>query len=258
MSFAGRVALITGASRGIGAAIAHRLAFEGAHVVLTGRSVSRPSHTGLEGTLLGVAQSIERAGGTAVVHGLDVTDADAVGRVVADVAHSHGGIDLLVNNASRLDLTPYPSQRRVDELHAANARGTHACTVNCLPHLRDRRGQVLTLSPPLDGAKRWLQVAPAYALSKYGMTMSTLSVASEVKANTLWPKRTVATAATKLLEQRLASEPYYSAGRAPDYFAAAAMVLLRRGVTGGSFFDEDVLPYTGAPREPQAPLDMFV
>lgn len=259
MSFSGRVALITGASRGIGAALARHLAAEGAHVVLTGRSVSAPSHERLDGTLLDVARDIARAGGTAVVHGLDVTDADAVGRVVADVAHAHGGIDLLVNNASRLDLTPFPSQKRVDELHAANARATHACTVSCLPHLQERRGQVLTLAPPLDGAAWWLQKAPAaYAMSKYGMTMSTLSVASLVKANTLWPKRTIATAATRMLEERLAAEPYHSAGRDPDYFARAAMVLLGRSVTGMSFLDEDVLLYAETPGQPQAPLDMFV
>lgn len=257
MSFEGRVALITGAARGIGAAIARALATEGAHVVLTGRSLSEPSHAALDGTLLEVATSIKRAGGTAFVHKMDVTDAEQIRDVVRLVAQSHGGIDILVNNASAIDARLFPSQARTDWMYATNARATHACTVACLPHLEQQGGQVLTMAPPLEGARRWLTVAPAYAMSKYGMTMSTLSVADRVKANTLWPKRTVATAATKMLQART-DQPCYSAGRSPKYVAAAALLLLGRDTTGHTFLDEDILPHCDAPGSPVAPLDMFV
>ena len=250
-----RVVLITGGARGIGAALARRLAADGAHVVLAGRSVEAPSSRKLQGTLLGTARAIAAAGGVAFVQPLDVTDAADVRRAVARVAREHGGIDVLVNNASAVDPSARPTQESMDRMHATNARGTLACNAACLPHLKERRGQILTFSPPLPGMERWLSTMPAYAMSKYGMTMATLAYAQEVRANTLWPTRSVRTAATRMLEDR-SGVPYHTLGRSPDYFAAAAREVLVAAPeeTGRMLLDEQVLPH--APDE--APMDAFV
>lgn len=253
-SLARRVVLITGAARGIGAELARRLARDGAHVVLAGRSVEEPSSRKLQGTLVGTARAIAAEGGVAFIQPLDVTDARAVRRAVDAVAREHGGLDVLVNNASAVDARRRPSQESVDRMHATNARAALACNAAAAPHLARAGGQILTFSPPLPGMEAWLPTMPAYAMSKYGMTMATLAFAHEVRANTLWPRKTVRTAATRMLEDATGA-PYHSKGRSPAYFAEAARdLLLRDGVTGRSFLDEDVLPHA----EDDAPLDAFV
>lgn len=255
-----KVCLITGGARGIGLEVGKRLARDGAHVVLAGRSLARPSSSKLEGTLLDAARAIHAEGGVCVVHRMDVTTAADVRDTVARVVRQHGGLDVLVNNASAVDVTPRPGQASVDRMHFTNARATQACIDACLPHLVARQGKVLTLSPPMDPSSpaslhRWLQTMPAYALSKYGMTMATLACAHVVDANTLWPRKAVRTAATKMLEAKT-GVPYYSRGRSAAYVAEAArdVLLLPAGTTGRMFLDEDVLPH----EEDDAPLDAFV
>jgi len=253
-SLSRRVVLITGGARGIGAALARRLARDGAHVVLAGRSVEEPSSRKLEGTLVGTARSIAAEGGVAFVRPLDVTDARAVRREVEAVAREHGGLDVLVNNASAVDPRRKPTQESIDRMHSTNARATLACNSAAAPHLSRSGGQILTFSPPLSGMEEWLSHMPAYAMSKYGMTMATLAFSSpSLRANTLWPRKTVRTAATRMLEDAT-GVPYHTKGRSADYFAEAARdLLLLPNATGRCFLDEDVLPHA----EDDAPLDAF-
>lgn len=250
-----RVALITGASRGIGAAIGRRLARHAdTTVVLTGRSTKAPSHPTLAGTLEDVARDIRHDGGRVEVEKLDVRDADAIRSIVNRIVERHGGIDVLVNNASAIDIRPAPPADRIDLMHTANCRGTLLMNLACIDTLEQRGGQILTLSPSLESMHRWL-TGPAlpYAVSKYGMTLATLGLSKRVKANCLWPKRTIATAATRMLEERV-HEPYFSAGRDPDYFAEAVERVLQSSDSGRALLDEDVLPHP----DERAPLDMFV
>ena len=249
----GKIVLITGASRGVDASVARRLAMEGARVVLTGRSLGKPSSIQLKGTLLSVAKGIHDMGGLAFVHSMDVTDANAIRETVDAVARQHGKIDMLINNASATDSQPSPTQKSVDRMHSTNDRATYACNVACLPHLKETRGQILTFSPPLPRSDKWIQCMPAYAMSKYGMTMATLAFAKEVKANTLWPRCTLRTSATRMLEKHT-GVPYYSKGRHVAYFSEAVYNLLMRDISGRTLLDEEVLPH--APDD--APLDAFV
>ena len=214
-----------------------------------------PSSRKLQGTLDVTARAITPSGGVDYVQPLDVTDARDVRRDVNCVVRDHGGIDVLVNNASAVDPRPHPNLESVDRMHSTNARAALLCNAACVPHLAERGGQILSFSPPLPGLERWLSTMPAYAMSKYGMTMATLAFAHEVRANSLWPKRTVRTAATRMLEDKT-GVPYFTQGRSPDYFAEAARDLLVRAdaPTGRMFLDEHILPH--APDE--APLDIFV
>ena len=249
--------LVTGASRGIGAAFSKRIARDGAHVVLTGRSAESPSHPRLQGTLSELAEEIRTAGGSADVFALDVRDERRVSSVVKRVIETHKRLDVVVNNASAIDISPTPRQKNAALMLDVNARGTMMVNLATLSELKRTGGQILSLSPPLDDFQKWLPMAPPYAVSKYGMTMATIGFAAHVKANCLWPKRTVATAATAMLEARVGTA-YHSAGRSADYFAEAMLTLLTNSsLTGKTLLDEDVLPYDGDDSD-KAPLDMFV
>ncbi len=250
----GKVVLVTGASRGIGAAFSRTIAREGAHVILTGRSAVAPSHAALEGTLTEVRDAIRHDGGLASLYEMDVRNERQIQRVIDDVVSTTGRLDVLVNNASAIDVSKTPSVSRIDLLRSVNCRGTLLANLACLPHLRRTGGQILTLSPPIDSSHAmWLQMAPTYATTKYGMTMSTLGFSRDVLANCIWPKRTIATAATKLLEQQTGTA-YFSQGRDPSYFARAMMQLLSLRVSGRAILDEDVVPND----DDRAPIDMFV
>ena len=250
----GKVVLVTGASCGIGAAFSRRIAQEGAHVVLTGRSTNTPSHTSLKGTLCQVRDDIRDIGGTASLYEMDVRNAEQINQVVDAVTTDTGRLDVLVNNASAIDVSKEPSVSRIDLMRSVNCRGTLLTTLACLSHLRETNGQILSLSPPIDNSQLfWLRMAPAYAMTKYGMTMSTLAFSDVVHANCIWPKRTIATAATKLLEQQTGTA-YFSQGREPSYFADAMIKLLNQQVSGKTVLDEDLLPNLNN----DAPLDMFV
>lgn len=245
--------MVTGASRGIGRAIALRVAQDGANVVLTGRSYGEPSHQALAGTLQEVALEVEEAGGTALPLAMDVRCETQINRAVDAASSMFGGIDVLVNNASAIDL----SGKKLDLMHEVNTRGTLLCTKACLPHLRQSEvGHVLALSPPVRQlSQRWLAPHLEYTLSKYGMTMCMLAHANKgVCANTLWPKHVIATAATRMLEEQT-GHPVFTKGRAPDYAAEAVHRLLCTDATGQMLLDQDLVP---PPSKCEAPLDMFV
>ncbi len=246
--------MVTGASRGIGRAIALRAAQDGANVVLTGRSYCEPSHQALEGTLQEVALEVEEAGGIALPLAMDVRCEKQVVRAVNVASSMFGGIDVLVNNASAIDLS---GKKNLDLMHEVNTRGTLLCTKACLPHLRQSDvGHVLALSPPVRQlSRRWLAPHFEYTLSKYSMTMCMLAHAGKgVCANTLWPKHVIATAATRMLEEQT-GHPVFTKGRSPEYVAEAVHRLLCTDATGQMLLDQDLVP---PPSECEAPLDMFV
>ena len=250
-SLAGRTLLISGGSRGIGLAIAVRAARDGANVALLAKTGT--PHPKLEGTVHTAAAAIEAAGGHALPIVGDVrSDAD-IARAVAATVEAFGGIDVVVNNASVIDLsgTLDLAEKRYDLMQDVNVRGTFMLSRAALPWLR-RAGNphILSLSPPLNLAPKWLGAFPGYMLAKYGMTLATLGLAAEfasdgIAANTLWPRTTIATAAVRFA---LGGEQMIRASRTPELYADAAhLVLCRpaRGHTGQSLIVEDVLLESG-------------
>lgn len=252
----GRTIFITGASRGIGKAIALRMARDGANVVLTGRSLDSPSHAELDGTLQETAEMVRQLGGTPLALQLDVRDPHMIEDAAQEAAHTFGGIDVLVNNASAIDLSPNPTVQSMDLMHSVNVRGTALCTMRCLPYLRRSPiGHVLALAPPLRRLeRRWLAPHLPYTMSKYGMTMCMMAHANKtICANTLWPRRVVATAATRMLEEQT-GHPVYTQGRPASYVAEAVHKLVQTNMSGHMLLDEDLM----APQlYGHAPLDLF-
>lgn len=245
--------LITGASRGIGRAIAFACAKKGAHVIVTGRSLDNPSHQRLEGTLNQVAEEIRQIGGKATAIKMDVRDGNGVLVTTRRIRETYGGIDILVNNASAIDLRFPTSVEKTHLVCDVNVRGTANCIAACLHTLEDRRGQILTLSPPMDHMSDWLDMSPIYAASKYSMTMMTLGVSQRIRANCMWPRCTISTAATRLLE-KTSGRPVFTKGRPPEFFAEAAVALFEQSQgTAQTLFDEDLIPISD-----DSELDMFV
>jgi citronellol/citronellal dehydrogenase len=244
-----KTAFITGASRGIGRAMALRFARDGANVVIAAKTVE--SHPKLEGTIFTVAAEVEAAGGKALPIQLDIRDEMAVEAAVKRAAESFGGIDILVNNASAISLTNTlgTPARRFDLMHQVNTRGTFVCAQACIPFLkRVPNPHILTLSPPLNLKPRWFKDHLAYTLSKYGMSMCTLGLAAELAAdgvavNSLWPRTTIATAAVAtFFPQAMA------ASRTPEIMSDAAYAIVSRPsreCTGQFFIDEEVLRAAG-------------
>jgi citronellol/citronellal dehydrogenase len=270
MSAGARTVFITGASRGIGRAIALRCARAGQRVVVTGKTDA--PHPKLSGTIHSVAAEVQAAGGEALALQLDVRDEQAVSAAVARAAGHFGGIDVLVNNASAISLTATPATplRRWDLMQQVNARGTFACAQACLPWLeRSPNPHILTLSPPLNLKPRWFRDHVAYSISKYGMSLCTLGFAAEfadrgIAANSLWPRTTIATAAVEVYFPQA-----MSASRTPQIVADAAWWILgqpARDCTGNFFVDEDALraagvrDFSGYALTPGAPLaaDLFL
>jgi citronellol/citronellal dehydrogenase len=250
VSLRGRTIFITGATRGIGREIALRCARDGANIVVTGKSVQ--PHPKLPGTVGSVAGEIEVAGGRALAIQLDVRDADAIAAAVNNAADTFGGIDVLVNNASAISLTGTLDTpiRRLDLMLAVNLRGTFACSQACIPHLKKAANpHILTLSPPLNTHARWFKGHVAYTIAKYGMSMCTLGMAEEYRAdgiavNSLWPRTTIATAA---IEVNFPAA-ILRASRKPAIMADAAYVILNRDsrkATGNFYVDETVLRQEG-------------
>lgn len=245
-ALAGKTIFMSGGSRGIGLAIALRAARDGANVAIMAKT-DAPQPT-LEGTVHTAAAEIEAAGGQALAIVGDVRDADAVVAAARRTADRFGGIDVCVNNASAINLTPLSELpvKRFDLMMQINVRGTYVVSRACVPYLRANGGHVLTLSPPIDLDPRWLGPHAAYTLSKYGMTMLTLGLAEELRAdgvaaNALWPRTLIATAAVQNL---LGGEAAMARARRPEIVAEAAHAILVRDpatCTGNCFVDDDVL-----------------
>jgi citronellol/citronellal dehydrogenase len=247
----GRVIFMSGGSRGIGLAIAIRAARDGARVALMAKTAE--PHPKLPGTIYTAADEIQAAGGEALPMVGDIRDADAVDTAVAETVERFGGIDVVVNNASAINLSPMRDLeiKRFDLMQTINARGTFVVTKACLPHLRQSdHAHVLTLSPPLSADPRWLQGHSAYTLSKMGMTMITLGVAKDeaeagVAANCLWPRTIIATAAVQNL---LGGDEAMARSRTPEIVADAAHAILVRDpreCTGNTFIDDELLAEVG-------------
>ncbi|MFN8242546.1 MAG: NAD(P)-dependent oxidoreductase [Ferruginibacter sp.] len=250
MSFANKTVLITGASRGIGKAIGLKLAAAGANIVIASKSVEENPKLG--GTIYSAAAEMEAAGGKALAVQCDIRFEEQVQQVVDQAVARFGGIDILVNNASAINLTTTEKteSRRFDLMYDINVRGTFMVSRACIPWLKQStNAHILTLSPPINLDPKWFARHLAYTISKYDMTMIALGLAAELKpfniaANSLWPRTTIATAAVNNL---LGGEALMKMSRTPDIVADAAFEILSRPATqctGNSFIDEEVL--TGA------------
>ncbi len=268
----GKTLFITGASRGIGKAIALRAARDGANVVIAAKTVA--PHPKLPGTIYTAAEEIEQAGGAALPCQVDIRFENQIHAAVEQAVARFGGIDILVNNASAIFLagTLATPLKRYDLMHGVNVRGTFATSQACLPHLRNAPNpHVLNLSPPLNLEARWFAPHLAYTLSKYGMSLCVLGMAEEfrddgVAVNALWPRTAIATAAVRNL---LGGEEAIRGSRHPAIVADAAHWILTqdsRACTGHFFVDEAVLRQNGVTDfdryavDPDAPLmpDFFL
>lgn len=253
MSLAGKTLFISGASRGIGLAIALRAARDGANIAIAAKT-DRP-HPKLPGTIHSAAQEIEAAGGRALALKVDIRDEQAVADAARRCAEHFGGIDILVNNASAISLTPTLETplKRFDLMFGVNVRGTFVCSQACLPYLiqaaqAGRNPHILNLAPPLNIKAHWFAPHVAYTMSKYGMSMCVLGMAEEfrsagVAVNALWPRTVIATAALNVIPGVDATR-----GRKPEIMADAAHVILTRDArqcTGHFFIDDEVLEEAG-------------
>jgi citronellol/citronellal dehydrogenase len=249
----GRSLFITGASRGIGLAIALRAARDGANVAIAAKT-SEP-HPKLPGTIFTAAAEIEAAGGRALPLQTDIRDDEQVARAVERTVREFGGIDILVNNASAISLTDTPAtdMRRFDLMHDVNARGTFLCSKLCLPHLeRAANPHILMLSPPLNIEERWFAPHLAYSLAKFGMSLCVLGLAGELRArgiavNALWPRTVIGTAALKIAMQGAKPDDLRRV-RSPEILADAAHAILTRdsrSFSGHFCIDEEVLREEG-------------
>jgi citronellol/citronellal dehydrogenase len=271
-SLTGKTVFITGGSRGIGKAIALRLAQEGANIAIAAKTAE--PHPKLEGTIYSVAAEIEAIGAKALPLQADIRDEEGVKNAVAQTVETFGSIDILINNASAINLTPTESiePKRFDLMHGINVRGTFFTCQACIPYLKkSSNGHILNLSPPLNLAPKWFAPHLAYTMSKYGMSMIVLGLAGELKkyrigVNALWPRTTIATAAVQNL---LGGDYIVQRSRKPTIVADAAYAVLKKNAaecTGNFFFDEDVLrdegttdftPYAVNPEQPLMP-DIFI
>lgn len=251
MSFQNKTVLITGASRGIGKAIGLRLAKEGANIVIASKSVEENPKLG--GTIFSAAAEMEAAGGKALAVQCDIRFEDQVQNVIDKTIAAFGGIDILVNNASAINLTPTEQiePKRYDLMHDINVRGTFFVSKACIPFLKkSTNAHILNLSPPVNMDLKWFKNHLAYTISKYNMSMIALGLSAELKkyniaANALWPKTTIATAAVNNL---LGGAMLMNMSRTPDIMADAAYYILSKPAaecTGNTFIDEEVLAIEG-------------
>lgn len=243
----GKTLFITGASRGIGLAIAKRAAQDGANIVILAKTAE--PNPKLPGTIYSAAQEIEAAGGKALPLAVDIRDDAAVYAAVEQAVQTFGGIDILVNNASAISLTNTEAtpMKRFDLMNGINARGTYLCTAACLPELKKsaasgRHPQVLTLSPPLSMQTHWFAPHTAYTMAKYGMSMCTLGHAGEFKkfgiaVNSLWPRTAIATAAMQMIPG-----VDLALCRTPEIMADAAYCILTEAqFNSGNFHIDDTV-----------------
>jgi len=246
----GKTLFITGASRGIGLAIAKRAARDGANVVIAAKTAE--PHPRLPGTIFTAAEEIEREGGKALPLMVDIRFEEQLRDGVRQAVERFGGIDILVNNASAISLTGTleTPMKKFDLMFGVNVRGTYATTQACLPALLEAKNpHVLMLSPPLNMKPKWFQNHVAYTMAKYGMSMCVLGMAEEfrekgVAFNALWPRTVIATAAINMI----GGQEMMEASRTVDIMADAAHAILTRdsrSCTGNFFIDEDVLRESG-------------
>ncbi|WP_028878885.1 SDR family oxidoreductase [Terasakiella pusilla] len=241
---------ISGASRGIGLAIAKRAAQDGANIVIAAKTAE--AHPKLPGTIYSAAKEIEALGGQALPLVVDIREEDQVAEAVEKTVERFGGIDICINNASAISLTGTleTTMKRYDLMNQVNARGTFVVSQACLPHLlKAENPHILNLSPPLDLNPKWFAGHTAYTIAKYGMSMCVLGMSAEfadqgVGVNALWPKTVVYTAALAMLGD--AVQPDYC--RKPEIVADSAYYILTRKAsecTGNFFIDEEVLAEEG-------------
>jgi citronellol/citronellal dehydrogenase len=270
MSLSGKTLFITGASRGIGLAIALKAAKDKANIVIAAKTDT--PHPKLEGTIHTAAEAIEKAGGKALPLVVDVRDEESVKAALSRGAERFGGIGIVVNNASAIQMTPVAEteMKRFDLMHQINARGTFMVSKHALPFLlKAERPHVLMLSPPLDMKEKWFAPHTAYSMAKFGMSLVVLGLAGEMRGriavNALWPRTTIATAAIKNI---LGGEALMRRSRKPDIIADAAYRIFAKPVTfSGNFLIDDSFlasegvrdfeAYRADPSEPLAP-DFFV
>ena len=253
MTLAGKTIFISGGSRGIGLAIVRRAAVDGANVAIAAKTVE--PNPKLPGTIYSAAEEIEAAGGKALALACDIRDEQQVVAAARKTAETFGGIDILINNASAINLTPTEAtpMKRFDLMFGVNVRGTFLCTQACLPYLkqsaeRKRNPHILTLSPPLNMNPRWFAPHVAYTMAKYGMSMCVLGHAAEfrqygIAVNALWPRTVIQTAALQMIP---GIKPEHC--RTPEIVADAAYQILladAKTTTGNFFIDEEVLKEAG-------------
>lgn len=251
MLFSNKTVFITGASRGIGKAIALRLAKEGANIVIAAKSVEENPKLG--GTIFSAAKEVEETGGKALAVQCDIRMEDQIQHAVDKTIEQFGGIDIVINNASAISLTPTEKTepKRFDLMHDINVRGTFFVTKTCIPHLKkSSNAHILTLSPPINLDPKWFGGHVAYTLAKYNMSMMTIGWSKEfekdgIAANALWPKTTIDTAAVRNI---LGGDMLAKMSRTPEILADAAYYILQqpsRECTGNLFIDEQVLAKQG-------------
>ena len=247
----GKTLFITGASRGIGKAIALRAARDGANVAIAAKTAE--PHPKLAGTIYTAKAEIEAAGGKALACLVDVRSEEQIQAAVEETVRTFGGIDILVNNASAIHLSDTVSTplKRFDLMHGINTRGTFACSQACIPHLaKSENAHILNISPPLNFDPKWFAPHVAYTMAKYGMSLCVLGMAEELKArkiavNALWPRTVIATAA---VENLLGGEAVMKGGRTPEIMADAAWTILTKKsseFTGNFTIDDEVLRAAG-------------
>ena len=253
MSLAGKRIFITGGSRGIGLAIALRAAADGASIAIAAKTAE--DNPKLPGTIFSAAKDIEAAGGTALPIQCDIRDEEAVSAAVAKAAEQFGGLDILINNASAINLTPTEKTpaKRFDLMFDVNVRGTFLTSQAAIPYLREsakagRNPHILTLSPPMSMSPKWFKNHVAYTMSKYGMSMCVLGMAEEFKrdgiaVNALWPRTAIDTAALQMI-------PGVDTDfcRKPEILSDTAYIILNRDsktTTGNFFVDDEVLASEG-------------